>query len=184
MNFSSGWPSRCATWAGNRPSFAPAKSKVSPIKNLSLSSMRRASGSMRPFFTPLRKLSGRKESSYADLAASWRGKRKNFTAFAGSIFLIPREPRRSKGLLQRIHASRDGKKIPAARLFPKHYRKKMWVTRPRPEIDRVASAWLIRRFIDPQARFALREKCDGNSARIAVRFFRGRIFSSRRRLHV
>ena len=29
----------------------------------------------------------------------------------------------------------------------------MWVTRPRPEIDRVASAWLIRRFIDPHARF-------------------------------
>jgi len=29
-----------------------------------------------------------------------------------------------------------------------------WLTRPRPEIDRVGSAWLIRRFIDPKARFA------------------------------
>ncbi|HEX9045613.1 MAG TPA: chromate resistance protein ChrB domain-containing protein [Verrucomicrobiae bacterium] len=28
-----------------------------------------------------------------------------------------------------------------------------WLTRPRPEIDRVASAWLIRNFIDPQAVF-------------------------------
>lgn len=28
-----------------------------------------------------------------------------------------------------------------------------WLTRPRPEIDRVGSAWLIRRFIDPKARF-------------------------------
>lgn len=28
-----------------------------------------------------------------------------------------------------------------------------WVTRPRPGIDRMGSAWLIRRFIDPEARF-------------------------------
>lgn len=30
---------------------------------------------------------------------------------------------------------------------------RLWVTRPRPGVDRMASAWLIRRFIDPQARF-------------------------------
>ena len=29
-----------------------------------------------------------------------------------------------------------------------------WVTRPRPGVDRMASAWLIRRFIDPNAAFA------------------------------
>jgi hypothetical protein len=34
------------------------------------------------------------------------------------------------------------------------YRGRLWVTRPRPGIDRMASAWLIRRFIDPDARFA------------------------------
>ena len=28
-----------------------------------------------------------------------------------------------------------------------------WVTRERPKIDRIACPWLIRRFIDPQARF-------------------------------
>jgi hypothetical protein len=32
-------------------------------------------------------------------------------------------------------------------------RGRRWVTRPRPHIDRIASAWLIRRFIDPDARF-------------------------------
>ena len=32
-------------------------------------------------------------------------------------------------------------------------RGRRWVTRPRPHIDRIASAWLIRRFIDPQAEF-------------------------------
>lgn len=34
------------------------------------------------------------------------------------------------------------------------YRHRRWVTRPRPGVDRMASAWLIRRFIDPQATFA------------------------------
>ncbi len=39
------------------------------------------------------------------------------------------------------------------RLEAKNYRGKTWLTRPRPEIDRVGSAWLIRRFIDPRAKF-------------------------------
>jgi len=34
-----------------------------------------------------------------------------------------------------------------------HYRSKTWLTRPRPGVDRMSSAWLIRRFIDPQATF-------------------------------
>jgi hypothetical protein len=33
------------------------------------------------------------------------------------------------------------------------YLNRFWMTRPRPGIDRVSSAWLIRRFIDPKARF-------------------------------
>ena len=32
-------------------------------------------------------------------------------------------------------------------------RGRRWVTRPRPHIDRIGSAWLIRRFIDPEAEF-------------------------------
>ena len=30
----------------------------------------------------------------------------------------------------------------------------LWVTRPSPHIDRTACAWLIRRFVDPEATFA------------------------------
>lgn len=33
------------------------------------------------------------------------------------------------------------------------YRGRTWATRQRPWVDRVASAWLIRRFIDPKAKF-------------------------------
>jgi hypothetical protein len=40
-----------------------------------------------------------------------------------------------------------------ATLSSKRFLGRTWLTRPRPEIDRVGSAWLIRRFIDPKARF-------------------------------
>jgi hypothetical protein len=40
-----------------------------------------------------------------------------------------------------------------ARLDPADYRGRTWATRRRLWVDRVASAWLIRRFIDPDARF-------------------------------
>jgi hypothetical protein len=40
-----------------------------------------------------------------------------------------------------------------AKAKPRDYRNKIWLTRPRPEIDRVGSAWLIRKFIDPKAKF-------------------------------
>jgi hypothetical protein len=35
----------------------------------------------------------------------------------------------------------------------REYTNRVWMTRPRPGIDRVSSAWMIRRFIDPKARF-------------------------------
>ena len=38
------------------------------------------------------------------------------------------------------------------------YRNRTWITRPRPEIDRVGSAWLIRKFIDPKAKFVFSAK--------------------------
>jgi hypothetical protein len=43
-----------------------------------------------------------------------------------------------------------------------------WVTRPRPHIDRIASAWLIRRFCDPDAKFAFADAAD--AARKGVPF--------------
>lgn len=33
------------------------------------------------------------------------------------------------------------------------YSGRLWITRPRPGVDRMSSAWLIRRFVDPRARF-------------------------------
>lgn len=43
--------------------------------------------------------------------------------------------------------------ISTVKVNPREYVGRIWVTRPRPGIDRSASAWLIRRFIDKKARF-------------------------------
>lgn len=40
---------------------------------------------------------------------------------------------------------------PAMRARPSTYRNRRWVTRPSPHVDRLACAWLIRRFINPHA---------------------------------
>jgi hypothetical protein len=63
--------------------------------------------------------------------------------------------RRVAELLASADARRAAKpKQEAVKIDRKSYRNKMWVTRPKPGVDRSASAWLIRRFIDPKARFA------------------------------
>jgi hypothetical protein len=43
---------------------------------------------------------------------------------------------------------------------PKQYQGKTWLTRPRPEIDRVGSAWLISKFIDRKPKFVFAPKAD------------------------
>lgn len=55
--------------------------------------------------------------------------------------------------LEQARALRAKKEKTPVRLSPKKFTGRTWLTRPRPEVDRVGSAWLIRRFIDPKARF-------------------------------
>jgi hypothetical protein len=54
-------------------------------------------------------------------------------------------------LLRRAEGPRRSARLQT--LDVRQYRGKTWLTRPRPEIDRVGSAWLISKFIDPDAKF-------------------------------
>jgi hypothetical protein len=56
----------------------------------------------------------------------------------------------------RAAAASEGESVPAARSRPDPRRVcgGTWVTRRGVHVDRIACAWLIRRFLDPQARFA------------------------------
>jgi hypothetical protein len=51
-----------------------------------------------------------------------------------------------------------GREVPAADLDRYHGR--TWVTRPRPHVDRLACAWLIRRFVDPQAEIRYADRAE------------------------
>jgi hypothetical protein len=57
-------------------------------------------------------------------------------------------------MLQRAEkALARGPGVAAARRDPSELVGRLWLTRPRPGIDRAGSAWLIRKFIDPKAKF-------------------------------
>jgi hypothetical protein len=40
----------------------------------------------------------------------------------------------------------------------------LWITRPHPHIDRTACAWLLRRFVDPEAEFAFAADAEAAAA--------------------
>jgi len=77
---------------------------------------------------------------------------------------FPGEPRKQmEGMLKDAAAAVDGRFAPdephaarqkkLRRLDRKDFRGRTWATREHLWVDRVASAWLIRRFIDPDAKF-------------------------------
>jgi hypothetical protein len=45
-------------------------------------------------------------------------------------------------------------------LFKQDFQNKIWATRKRPWVDRLASAWIIQKFVDPQAEFIWLEHPD------------------------
>ena len=61
-------------------------------------------------------------------------------------------------LLQRAEGPKRARQL--EKLDVKHYQGKTWLTRPRPEIDRVGSAWLISKFIDRKPKFVFAPKAD------------------------
>jgi hypothetical protein len=56
----------------------------------------------------------------------------------------------------------EANRVASAGIDARSYRGRTWATRPRPEIDRVGSAWLIRKFIDPKAKFIFVPKVPTN----------------------
>jgi hypothetical protein len=82
------------------------------------------------------------------------------------FFGSPLQKRAEKVLAQADAMPALAEKTPKAK--PKDYVGRLWVTRPRPGIDRSATAWLIREFIDKKARFTFAQ--EGNVSRDAVPF--------------
>lgn len=93
-----------------------------------------------------------------------------FQEIAAVDFFGSAAEKRTAGLIARAESTgvKQAGATPGAGSGRGDYLGKVWVTRPRPGIDRSASAWLIRRFIDRQARFAF--AADGEAPTGAVPF--------------
>lgn len=73
-------------------------------------------------------------------------------------FFSTSPPGEVQEIVERIKKGLEGATPAAGAALPGHYRReqfrnKVWATRKNIHIDRICSAWLIRRFIDPAARF-------------------------------
>jgi len=102
------------------------------------------------------------ETNAFDAVKAARKLRKGFEQLA-AIDFFPGEAQRQAGeAVQELEAEAQRAFAPdephaashSIRLLNRaEYRGRIWATRRRPWVDRLASAWLIRRFIDPDARF-------------------------------
>src|SRR5439155_10082487 len=69
------------------------------------------------------------------------------------FFNCPLRAKAEEILYKAEHPTSSREKNEKGRLFKMEYQNRTWMTRPRPGIDRVSSAWHIRHFIDPRAAF-------------------------------
>jgi hypothetical protein len=79
--------------------------------------------------------------------------RKTFRTIREIDFFDAPKAALAESQLARLESATRSKAAPATRLQAARFQGRTWVTRPRPEIDRVGCAWLIRGFIDRKATF-------------------------------
>lgn len=87
--------------------------------------------------------------------------RKQFREIRETDFFNNPKARDLEIILEKLEGAQPRSKT-QPKLEPRDFRGRVWLTRPRPEIDRVGSAWLIRKFIDPKAKFVFKSKLPSN----------------------
>jgi hypothetical protein len=100
-------------------------------------------------------IAGRKRMDQGELAAEFGRQQRRFHEIKEvDYFQAPAADDAQMGLqrLERL-LSPKGRAASPPKLAAKDFGGRTWLTRPRPGIDRAGSAWLIRKFIDPRARF-------------------------------
>jgi hypothetical protein len=81
--------------------------------------------------------------------------------------------RKAEDALMRAEQPRaKAEKVKTGTASKADYQNRIWMTRPRPGIDRVSSAWLIARFIDPKATFVFGKDPSAQEGAIPFDMFR------------
>jgi hypothetical protein len=93
----------------------------------------------------------------SDLAEKLERIRKQFREIRQTDFFNSPKAQDVEMLLRKLERAPSAT-IASPKIDIRTFHGKTWVTRPRPEIDRVGSAWLIRKFIDPKAKFSFAPK--------------------------
>lgn len=109
-----------------------------------------------------------------------RGKKRNAQTFADDLDRIRKRFREIREtdffnspraqdveMLLRKTEGAQRRKDTVSKVNPRNFLGKIWLTRPRPQIDRVGSAWLIRKFIDPDAKFMFASKASAKPGAIS-----------------
>jgi hypothetical protein len=121
-----------------------------------------------------RKLAAPREAKRDKALTDAREKlRKKFRAIREIDFFDAPKAHVAELQLDRFETFTRSKAPAAARLHAAKFQGKTWVTRPRPEIDRVACAWLIRGFIDPRATFKFATSVDAIAGAIPFDYAQG-----------
>ena len=103
-----------------------------------------------------------REATVLDTLKQARKLRKHFDQLAAIDFFPGEAHKQADAALRALEQDAQALQSPnephprdqtITRLDPAAYRGRTWATRQRPWVDRLACAWLIRRFIDPDARF-------------------------------
>lgn len=105
----------------------------------------------------LRRKTGRSRGHRAAAGRAARAVRDRFAAIERiDFFGAPGRAQAAESVARLERRTTAGASGPrrAPRLKAADFVKRRWVTRPQPGVDRMASAWLIRRHIDPKATFA------------------------------
>jgi hypothetical protein len=106
----------------------------------------------------VRAASGKRRRDPRTIAKEVRSCRERLSAIESFDYFNARGREEARAALARLEGVAVRQELPAcdtsAALDPVAFHHRRWLTRPRPGIDRMASAWLIRRFIDPHATFA------------------------------
>jgi hypothetical protein len=91
----------------------------------------------------------------------------------------PMQRKTEAALSVRERPRSEPSQVAGARKSIKEFRGRLWLTRPRPGIDRAACAWLILHFIDPKARFRFANDPAAHPDAIAFDMFHAGGFSHR-----
>ena len=107
----------------------------------------------------LKRASARQPTSRRAITQRVRRLRERYDEAVRLDFFGVEERDEAAALLEQLD-QRTGRRPPmpgsvaTTHLDPAKYHGRTWITRPRPGVDRMSSAWLIRRFIDLKAQFA------------------------------